>query len=722
DESGLYQEVHRQLFQQLFPTGHPYARGVGGTEASLPRLTLDQARAFVQAHYRPKEMTWILAGAFDRSQVAELLERSVPAELRAASPPAPDAHHGISTGLPPPAPAKLPVVVAPVQRQQLVVGWVLPPSNGRMEPVHALLPQFVEVRARYMRGVEGASASLLKHADASVLTLSVELEEGRDPEDMLKKLREDWDLFWREGTLTRMDRMERQFVNLRASTVVFLGQQYESILTRTLERAARARVTSSATTLKAQSDAIAALTFKDVLAAGRSAITGDELRAVLLTPRTGDGHEDDTRTQGVPSAFAPDSLRAEYPTSAVAAFVRGPRVTGARSFVASNGLHVELVPDGKSGLVTATLAVPAGRRTSSPSGLADRFRWYRQSHEYGDPSSYGATARNAWTDDSLFLEYRGSGGNLSNLLAMMSERILTLTAEDPYKPPQAPTSERESRAFDRMFWTTVEGDSAVPSRPANEIAAIDARTASRWWEAIMDPRRAMLVIAGDMPASVQEDVERWLSRWRTPRDARDFRLPPPPDAPGALRVVRVSMKQGKQVRVRLACNVQTQTLEQELAARMLAIKLERQWTMLERETLGSSYGFGATTTIHRDGSAQLLISGRVDVGSVRRMTVAVSQGWKALPESGTTENELNRLRWEFGRSYNVKFLTSQALARAVAEQQLRGRNSEALDEVPRALLRVTPAELTEVGKQCQRSAVLGLLGDPAVLEVDALLP
>jgi len=58
----------------------------------------------------------------------------------------------------------------------------------------------------------------------------------------------------------------------------------------------------------------------------------------------------------------------------------------------------------------------------------------------------------------------------------------------------------------------------------------------------------------------------------------------------------------------------------------------------------------------------------------------------------------------------------------VADQRLRGRNSAALDEVPRALMRVTSADLAEVGKQCQRSAVAGLLGDPAVLEVDPLLP
>jgi zinc protease len=721
DESGLYQEIRRQLFRQLFPAEHPYARA-GGTDESVGRLTLDQARAFVQTHYVPSEMTWVLAGALDPGQVAAMLDRDVPPRLRDAAPPSSASHHAAAIGREPPAPATLPTVIASVPRPEVLLGWVLPPSNDRMEPVYATLPAFVEARAYGVRGVEGASAEIYKFSDASVLTLAVALEEGRAPEEVVQKLRADWEVFWREGTQTGMDWMERQFARVRAASIVYLARHNESLLTRTLDRAERARATRSAATLKAQSEAVAALTYKDVLAAGRMSITGEDLRAVVLKPRTGTVREEDAPAQLVPPAFAPEQLRAEYPSSVVAAFVRGPHLAAAKRFVASNGLQVEVVPEGKTGLVTATLAIAAGRRTSSPVGLADRFRWSHQRREYGRPVSIGASERGVWTDDSGFLEYRGSAGNLSNLLAMLSERVLTLRADDPPRSLHDSTSERESHVFDRAFWSTVEGDSAAPTLTPSEIARLDGDAADRWWEAIMDPRRSVLILAGDVQDNVQDEVEHWLGRWHGLRDSRAFTLPPPPAAPGALRVVRVPMKQSKQVRVRLGCTVATSSLEQELATRMLGLELERKWNALERETLGSSYGFGASTVSHRDGSMQVLVSGRVDNGSVRRMTLAVSQAWKGLPEMAGTENALNRLRWEFGRSYNVRFLTSQTLAQAVAEEHLRGRTAGALDEIPAALMRVGPADLAEIGKQCQRSAVYGLLGDPVVLDVDALLP
>jgi zinc protease len=723
DESGVNQEVRRVFLQQLFAAGHPYARGVGGTEESLPKLTLEQAQAFVRAHYRPEEMTWVLAGDFDRQLVASLLDHAVPPQLRNPQPAVPDAHHVASAGQLPPAPAKLPTVSDPAARRpQLLVGWVLPPGDTRMEPVYSSLPAFVEGRAQGISGVESADAQMMPLADASVLLLFITLQEGRDPEETVKKLRDDWAWFWRERNTATMHAVEKEFAYVRAASLVGLAQRNESILTRSMARALRTRSTRSPSTLKAQSEAITALTYSDILTAGRMTITGQDLRAVVIQPRTASAVEEESTVSSSPDAFAPEPVRAEYRTSAVAAFVHGPHLEVTTGFVASNGLKVDLVPLGKTGLVTATLAVPAGRRTSSPSGLADRLRWSKQSRDYGTPVGIGASEGGVWTDDSGFLEYRGSSGNLTNLLAMMSERVLTLHAQDPPKLTPSAVHERESRLFDRTFWIAVEGASSLASRPLSEIARLDGGDATRWWESVMDPGHSTLVIAGDVPPTVRDDVEHWLARWRTPREARVSTLPPSPTGPGALRVLRVPMKQAKQVRVRLGCTVQTQSLEQELATRMLGIKVERQWTSLERETVGSSYGFNTSTTVHRDGSAQLLISGRVDNGSARRMAAAVRQAWKMLPEAGAAENELNRLRWEFGRAYTVRFLTSQSVARAVAEQRLRGRTAAALDEIPAALMRVSPGDMAEVGSQCQRSAVLGLLGDPSVLDVDPLLP
>ena len=51
DEQGVVTAVSNRLTAALFPTGHPYARPVIGTEASLSTLSLEDAQAFIKTHY-----------------------------------------------------------------------------------------------------------------------------------------------------------------------------------------------------------------------------------------------------------------------------------------------------------------------------------------------------------------------------------------------------------------------------------------------------------------------------------------------------------------------------------------------------------------------------------------------------------------------------------------------------------------------------------------------
>lgn len=246
--------------------------------------------------------------------------------------------------------------------------------------------------------------------------------------------------------------------------------------------------------------------------------------------------------------------------------------------------------------------------------------------------------------------------------------------------------------------------------------------AQAWLERQLDPTRAVLVVTGDVPSTVQAEVEHWLSRWRRPSTPDPAALPQLPPAPGVLRLVKDPSPGARQVKVLFACTAQGHSAEESLALELLASEIKRQWNVVERETLGSSYGFTSSSSVHRDGSMRLLVGGRVDRSGIRRMAVAVTQTWKGLPEAGAAPARLNRLRWEYGRVFNVSFLGSGALGEAVAEERLRGAPLTSLDEVPAVLMRVGPEHIASVAGQCQRSAVLGLGGDPAVLGVESLLP
>jgi hypothetical protein len=189
-----------------------------------------------------------------------------------------------------------------------------------------------------------------------------------------------------------------------------------------------------------------------------------------------------------------------------------------------------------------------------------------------------------------------------------------------------------------------------------------------------------------------------------------------------LRLLKVPVAGTNQVRVHFACTARSASNEGALALRLLGSDLERQWDELERETLGTSYGFVTSVAINRDGTMRLEVQGRVDPSGLKQMASAVGKAWRALPEAGTNPAHLNRVRWDFAREFDVRFLTSNALGRGVAEERIRGESPTSLDEVPTALLAVGPGQLADIGLQCQRSALVGLAGSVGAAPVESLLP
>ena len=74
NELGLVTAVSTQPMASLYPPGHPYAPPVIGTDGLLSKLTLENARAFVAAHYRPQKMTVVIAGDIDLANPGRLLQ------------------------------------------------------------------------------------------------------------------------------------------------------------------------------------------------------------------------------------------------------------------------------------------------------------------------------------------------------------------------------------------------------------------------------------------------------------------------------------------------------------------------------------------------------------------------------------------------------------------------------------------------------------------------
>src|SRR5262249_37913796 len=78
-EMGVYGRVIAWMQTAFFPVGHPFARPIGGSRASLHRLTLADARAFVAEHYRPSNVALLVTGesALTAARVAARLPEAV---------------------------------------------------------------------------------------------------------------------------------------------------------------------------------------------------------------------------------------------------------------------------------------------------------------------------------------------------------------------------------------------------------------------------------------------------------------------------------------------------------------------------------------------------------------------------------------------------------------------------------------------------------------------
>src|SRR5438034_380771 len=81
DELRMYQDQPQELVQKLFEEliwpGHPLGRDIGGTDASVSRLTRDDILEYADAHYRLPNMVVGAAGSLDPEETIDLVARGL---------------------------------------------------------------------------------------------------------------------------------------------------------------------------------------------------------------------------------------------------------------------------------------------------------------------------------------------------------------------------------------------------------------------------------------------------------------------------------------------------------------------------------------------------------------------------------------------------------------------------------------------------------------------
>jgi zinc protease len=120
-ENVPYGLAEEELFQTLFPKGHPYYGVIIGSHADIQAARLDDVRAFFRQYYAPNNATLVIAGDFETARAKQLVQKYFATLKRgAAVPPA-------RAVTPPITSERRKVVTARVELPKVYMAWLTPP-------------------------------------------------------------------------------------------------------------------------------------------------------------------------------------------------------------------------------------------------------------------------------------------------------------------------------------------------------------------------------------------------------------------------------------------------------------------------------------------------------------------------------------------------------------------------------------------------------------------
>ncbi len=187
-ENGTPGQAVGFLATAVFPHDHPYAHPVGGTEESLDRLTLADARAFVAAHYRAASCALAISSPMPVSVQMDTWAQALNGHAWAVANELPDPGPLIRHDVPEAAPANAPIVQdVPDAVPTLWIGWSIPSALAPEVDAAAVVTSMVRTTFwnhvhEYADDIGYVDAEVLPGERASLFFLKATLKTGRDPQ------------------------------------------------------------------------------------------------------------------------------------------------------------------------------------------------------------------------------------------------------------------------------------------------------------------------------------------------------------------------------------------------------------------------------------------------------------------------------------------------------------------------------------------------------------
>ncbi|MCC6809804.1 MAG: insulinase family protein [Deltaproteobacteria bacterium] len=704
------------LLLQVFPRGHPYRHGPGGTLESVATITLADVRAFVAKHYVPEKLTLMLSGDISDRESDALLGL-VPARLAGdkTRPVVRQKDGAVRREIALAPPSEMTRHEAHIPAPELWLAWALPGGIGPDDVAADFAAYLSEWRfndAFFVArnpDVAAVDAMHVSGKEAGAIVVRAQLYRGVEPVATARQIAVVME------SVTNPDRRR-----LRAAKIIRNEYAARNIFNvdapdhRAVAVAQLAAWTGDPGYLFSELRTYAGL---DVDAAF------DRVRPYL---RASDAHVALVEPAGGAKAAAPAVQRplidvANGSRPRTDAELRGLRATavlaGRREETLENGLQIVVLPRRGVPVVTVKMAFHGG--DSGPPVAAALAPWARRYIARGE--MHFTYVADAHKDRHADLEtYRTPPSNLGWMLDAIAELGAATPDEWPTTWVEAATTQLRARfgkpreqaraAFERRLFGAHPFSASAALREA-KLDDGNRKAIRAWLETSRVGGNALLVIAGDVDGEAALARARLaFSRW--PKGAALPVPPPLAETPldAAADAVIAYDDGARQVQVRLGCAFPA--LGGVFALEVVRAVLAGEAKSRVRQREGAAYDVSAGAQLLRGGIG--LIEAETNVRSAE-LAAALGSLLSVWRTERVSADVLSDAKWRLLRTLPFRGASSSGLAALTAAVWARGGQLSEVDDAASAIIALTPADIEATLTACRARTVLSLVGDRAAI-------
>ena len=702
--------------EALYPAGHPSARSLLGTPASLAAITQADVDAFLVAHYRPSRATLAITGGVDDELLRQALaqafgdggsgERRVehePLEVTLEKPPEPPSQ-------------RLRRHDAPVSNEELYLAWSLPNQFGHPSVLK-------ELRAR----VDGWGQSLVgdepdvrrftttfrRDRHSAQIISRVTLRPGSNPDRVF------------ETVTNRLDRKidlispsSKRYVHASGRVGLTLMTSME----RAFTRAQRAQLENDATFDSSREPPFGDADWVPEL----KWLDGKRARAVYVKPtfarRSGSSglREVESERAATETVPAPTPLGVSAEQLERLAISVGAK--SARIEVFESGLQALVLDAPQYAVTSVVLLQPAGTALGEPAGAAELGHILGESNVIGLEAAWasgaGRSALNRLPDE-VTLTLEGNAGDLAAMVSWLKYKLLgrwrvnrsrlnELMSElkKPLEQLAIAPLARSAASFSRALW----GNNAYQPATFSQLDAVSDDDIERWLNRSTAPDQSVLVVVGDVDSKgAMETLHAQLDDLPQ-RGLEPVR--PVAGAQGHSASLVVPLASMTQVGIRWACRADATDARAAARTSLVATWLTSVLNDMLRERSGASYENTVTPTRYWGGAAMLSASFDVAASQLPTILAAMNEALSLEP----TADRLLDAGWHLLRRRNLHFELSAPLALELARATRDGWAPETIDTYASTLTSLGIDELRASLTDCRKTQVYSFIGDPSVIE------